>query len=547
MELGYEERHLLLEHQRHHPESPKHAAARRGSWRACVLILATELSETLAFAGIARNLVSYLTGELQESNAGAARDLSMWTGACFLTPLVGAFLADSYWGRYTTIVVFMSVYIMGMITLTLSASLPTLWSMGLRRAVVYLGLYLVAFGIGGIKPCVCPFGAEQFGGDNDADPAQTAAKASLFNWCFFCTNIGSMLASTLLVWVQDRVGWSPGFGIPAVVMAVALAVFVGNKRLYHGLHDQKPRGSPLTGVCQVLVAAARKRGAELPGDDIAILHDKLPDGYSHRMEHTNGFKFLDKAAAVVPGDVAHASPWRLSTVTQVEEVKTLLRLSTTLPTVVFFFAVTAQMSSTFVEQGAAMDTRVVDRFAVPPAALSSLEVTSILLCIPAYEAVLLPLARRITGNGPGLTQLRRLGVGLALSTLTMAYMAMVETRRLSAAERGVSISIVWQAPAYLVLGMAEVFTSVGLLEFYYDQSPDAMKSLCTAVSLVAVAAGNYLNSAIVAVVAWATTWIPQDLNRGRLDCFFWMMAGLSGINLLAFICSSMRYKYREKC
>ncbi|CAN6338261.1 unnamed protein product [Urochloa humidicola] len=117
-----------------------------------------------------------------------------------LTPLVGTFLADSYGGRYTTIVVFMPVYIT-MIILTLSASLPTLWSMGVRRAVVYPGLYLVAFGTGGIKPCVCPFGAEQFG-DDSAHPVQTATKASSFNCCFFCSNIRSMLASTLLVWVQ---------------------------------------------------------------------------------------------------------------------------------------------------------------------------------------------------------------------------------------------------------------------------------------------------------------------------------------------------------
>lgn len=74
------------------------------------MILGTELSEVLAFAGIARNLVTYLTGVLHESNAAAVADVSTWSGTCFLTPLLGAFLADTYWGRYKTIVVFLSVY-----------------------------------------------------------------------------------------------------------------------------------------------------------------------------------------------------------------------------------------------------------------------------------------------------------------------------------------------------------------------------------------------------------------------------------------------------
>lgn len=508
-----EERHLVLLHQHQRSDvairsssaeaaytnaekSPKHVA-RTGSWTACFLILGTELCDSVAYGGIARNVVSYLTGVLQESNAAAAGHLSMWTGTCFLTTLVGAFLADSYWGRYTTMVVFLSVYPMAMVTLTLSASLPRLLSLGVRRALAYLGLYLVALSSGCIKSCACPLGADQF---DEADPVQRAAKASFFNWSFFCANIGFMLASTVLVWVQERVGWSFGFGISALLLAAALTTFVGCRSLYtiENHRHQKTSGSPLTGVCQVVVAAFRKRGAEVPSDS-SLLHEEEPllaDDNSYKIEHTNEFRFLDRAAVVVPGDrhqlpAGGASPWALSTVTRVEEVKMLLRLLTMLPTNIFFFAVSAQMSSTFVEQGAVMDGRI-GPLTVPPATLSSLEVTSILLCIPAYEAVLVPLARRVTGRDQGITQLQRVGVGFALATLTMAYMALVETKRLAAAPQG-SISIVWQAPAYFTLGAAEVFASVGLLEFYYDQSPETMKSLCTAGSLVAVAAGNYLN------------------------------------------------------
>lgn len=136
-----------------------------GNWRACPFILGNECCERLAYYGIAKNLVNYLTGKLHEANVSAARHVATWSGTCYLSPLIGALLADSYWGRYWTIAVFSAIYFIGMCTLTLSASVPALKPadcVGLicpsatpsQNAVFFLGLYLVALGTGGIKPCV---------------------------------------------------------------------------------------------------------------------------------------------------------------------------------------------------------------------------------------------------------------------------------------------------------------------------------------------------------------------------------------------------------
>jgi len=73
-------------------------------------VLGTEFTESLAFFAIAKNLITYLMSELHERNVDAARDVSTWIGSCFLTPVIGAFLADTYWGTYKTIVVFLLVY-----------------------------------------------------------------------------------------------------------------------------------------------------------------------------------------------------------------------------------------------------------------------------------------------------------------------------------------------------------------------------------------------------------------------------------------------------
>lgn len=204
---------------------------------------------------------------------------------------------------------------------------------------------------------------------------------------------------------------------------------------------------------------------------------------------------------------------------------------------VMFYAVTEQAASTFIEQGMVMDNRVFGAFAVPPAALAAFHTVTIIVGIPVYDALVPILARRVTGRG--LSQLQRLGVGLALSVAAVAYAALLEARRLAAATSatGQLTSIVWQAPAFVVLGAAEVFTTVGVLEFFYDQSPGGMKSLGTS-----LAAGSYLNSAVLGAVAASTGWIPDDLNEGHLDYFFWLMAALIVVNLMHFLHCCSRYR-----
>ncbi|KAI4970410.1 hypothetical protein ZWY2020_001324 [Hordeum vulgare] len=478
-----------------------------GNWRACFFILGAEFSECVCFFAVSKNLITYLTTVLHESNVGAARNVSAWVGSCFLTPVIGAFLADSYWGRYLTILVFLSVYTFGMLIMASSTALPLLLprssdeGSGFHRAAVYLGLYLVALGTGGIKPCSAALGADQFDG---ADPTERLAK--------------------------DNIGWTVGLAIPTVLVGFGLAIFVAGRKIYR----YKPLGagcSPLTRVSQVLVAAARNCCLELP-DDTSALHE-----HGRAEHHTTQFRFFDKAAIVLPSS-EKKGPWRLCTVSQVEELKMLLRMSPVWASMPVFFAVTAQMSSTMIEQGMAMDNRV-GAFVVPPASLSTFDIVSVLVCVPLYDAVLVPLSRRITGEDRGFTQLQRIGAGLALSTAAMAYAALVEARRLASAT---SMSIMWQAPCYFVLGAAEVFASIGMLEFFYDQSPGSMKSLGAALAQLAIAGGSYLNSALLDAVASATGWIPDDLDQGHLNYFYWFMAALSALNLLQFVYCSTRHK-----
>ncbi|TYH88292.1 hypothetical protein ES332_D01G177600v1 [Gossypium tomentosum] len=540
-----------------------------GNWRACPFILGNECCERLAYYGIAANLVSYLTKKLHEGNVSAARNVTTWQGTCYLTPLIGAVLADAYWGRYWTIAAFSTIYFFGMCTLTLSASIPALKpaecvgsicpsATPAQYAVFFFGLYLIALGTGGIKPCVSSFGADQF---DDTDPNERVKKGSFFNWFYFSINIGALVSSSLLVWIQDNAGWGIGFGIPALFMGLAIGSFFSGTALYR---FQRPGGSPLTRMCQVLVAAFHKRTLKVPEDSTLLYetgdkHSAIEG--SRKLEHSEELKCLDKAAIVTDVETKSgdfSNPWRLCTVTQVEELKILIRMFPIWVTGIVFSAVYAQMSTMFVEQGMMMDTKI-GSFTIPPASLSTFDVISVIFWVPIYDRIIVPIARKFTRKERGFSELQRMGIGLFISVLCMSAAAVVEIRRLQLAKEldlvdkqvAVPISILWQIPQYFLLGAAEVCTFIGQLEFFYDQSPDAMRSLCSALSLLTTSLGNYLSSFILTLVTYFTTkggqigWISDNLNEGHLDYFFWLLAGLSFLNMLVYTLCASRYKQKK--
>ena len=160
---------------------------------------------------------------------------------------------------------------------------------GLQTSVFFLGLYLIALGTGGIKPCVSSFGADQF---DDSDEAEKKSKSSFFNWFYFSINIGALVASSVLVWVQTNVGWGWGFGVPAVAMGIAVMSFFSGTRLYR---NQRPGGSPLTRICQVIVASLRKFRVEVPADKSLLYETADSESAvtgSRKLDHTKHLRYI---------------------------------------------------------------------------------------------------------------------------------------------------------------------------------------------------------------------------------------------------------------
>ncbi|KAK8953687.1 Peptide transporter PTR1 [Platanthera guangdongensis] len=538
-----------------------------GNWKTCPYILANECCERLAYYGMSTNLVNYMKTRLNEGNATASKNVNNWSGTCYITPLLGAFVADAYWGRYWTIANFMIIYIIGLVLLTLSSSVKgmrpichggTCDPTAGQTAAVFVSLYLIALGTGGIKPCVSSFGADQF---DESDESEKKSKTSFFNWFYFSINIGALVASSVLVYVQTHVGWGWGFGIPAAAMAIAVVSFFIGTPLYR---HQKPGGSPLTRISQVLVASIRKSRVKVPADKSLLYEiadkESAIEG-SRKLEHTELLKFFDKAAVETQEDKVKSSvdPWRLSTVTQVEELKSIVRLLPIWATGIIFSTVYSQMSTMFVLQGNTLDPHMGPNFSIPAASLSIFDTISVIAWVPVYDCILVPAVRKITGNERGFTQLTRIGIGLVISILAMLAAGILEVVRLRIIAKHnlydnkgfVPISIFWQIPQYFIIGAAEVFTFIGQLEFFYDQAPDAMRSTCSALSLTTNALGNYLSSLLVTVVTSISTkngrlgWIPDNLNRGHLDYFYWLLAILSFLNFMIYLVIANLYTYKK--
>ncbi|KAF3340473.1 protein NRT1/ PTR FAMILY 7.3-like isoform X1 [Carex littledalei] len=537
-----------------------------GRWFAGIIILVNQGLATLAFFGVSVNLVLFLTRVLHQSNEDAANNVSKWTGTVYMFSLIGAFLSDSYWGRYKTCAVFQVIFVLGLVLLSVSTQLLLIRPQGcgnehnrcsshssIEVLIFYISLYMIALGNGGYQPNIATFGSDQF---DESDGTEAHSKVSFFSYFYLSLNLGSLFSNTFLSYLEDNGAWALGFWASGGAAVLALILFIAGTTRYRYF---RPCGNPLSRVSQVLVASSRKWKVMGPlSDDHLYEQDgsEIAEGNgSRKMLHTEGFRCLDRAAYVDVDDFTanpksvSRDPWRLCTVTQVEEVKSVLRLLPIWLCTIIYSVVFTQMASLFVVQGAAMRHDVFG-FSIPPASMSAFDILSVAAFIFLYRQILQPLACRFTGNPCGLTELQRMGIGLLVATVAMLSAGTVEYFRLKMAiGDGTSrLHIIWQMPQYALVGASEVFMYVGQLEFFNRQTPDGLKSFGSALCMTSMSLGNYFSDAIVTAVMKVTTvkgragWIPEDLNEGHMDRFYFMLAVLTVIDFVVYVMCAKWYK-----
>ncbi|KAL3331151.1 hypothetical protein AABB24_034786 [Solanum stoloniferum] len=544
-----------------------------GGWSSAAMILGIEAVERLTTLGIAVNLVTYLTGTMHLGNANSANSVTNFLGTSFMLTLLGGFVADTFLGRYLTIGIFTTIQAMGVTILTISTIIPSLRppkcepgsstcipASGKQLMVLYIALYMTALGTGGLKSSVSGFGSDQF---DETDKKERGQMIKFFNWFFFFINVGSLGAVTILVYIQDNLGREWGYGICACAIVIDLVIFLSGTRKYR---FKKLVGSPLTQIASVFVAALRKKHLELPSDPSLLFNiDDIPgDGNKiakQRLPHSKEYRFLDKAAIKL-NDLESAgftavNKWNLSTLTDVEEVKLVVRMLPTWATTIMFWTVYAQMTTFSVSQATTMD-RHIGKFEIPPASLTLFFVGSILVTCVFYDRVVVPIAKRVLNNPQGLSPLQRIAVGLVLSIIAMIAAALTEVKRLNVAHLHgltndanamIPLSVFWLVPQFLLVGAGEAFTYIGQLDFFLRECPKGMKTMSTGLFLSTLSLGFFFSSILVTIVHKVTgkkPWLADNLNQGKLYDFYWLLAILSVLNLMIFLFFSRRYVYKEK-
>ncbi|TDH66052.1 hypothetical protein CCR75_007128 [Bremia lactucae] len=537
----------------------------------CSFILVTEFCERLAYYGLSGSLPIFFHRNLGLSTVLATELNSTFTSLSYLTPLLGAYVADRYLGRFSTIVLFCSLYIAGL-ALCVFASLPRVSSLPLFMIGLFAG---VGVGAGGIKPNVVVLGADQF----DVNiPAQRVEKDSFFNWFYWAINVGATFSYGVLTnlavngfppYIPTGYGFFASFAIPSAAFIVAALVFYAGKQRYRRV---PPKGSALSKFFAVLLeAGARSRRGKLvlsggmafvPGILLTTLSYFIQDKRMHMILALIGAGTVAYGTFVLIFSGAATNWLQLASNTnggsfssqEVQNATQVMRLAPYLGIIIIFWAVYGQMNSNFVVQGCQMDLRVRghNNILMSSAMLNVVDSGVILVFIPVFDRLVYPF---LTQMGIYPTLLRKIGAGLVFAMLAMVAAGYLEQMRKNSPRiQGVasncsavgenlpmsSINVWWQTPQYVLVGVAEILTSISAYDLFYSEVPESMRSVCQALNLLTTTLGFIVTGAMNSVFSF---WVTSDLNDGHLEYIYYMMAMLVLLMLGAFVTVSQTFEY----
>ncbi|XP_047168666.1 protein NRT1/ PTR FAMILY 1.2-like [Vigna umbellata] len=523
------------------------------------LVLANETFEKVANVGLHVNMILYLLQEYNFDPATAAIIVFLWNAISNFIPMFGAFLSDSWLGRFRVIALGTIIDLVGLVVLWLTAIIrrarpechneeacakPT----SFQLLFLFSALALMALGAGGIRPCTLAFTADQI--RNPENPQNERTMKSFFNWYYVSVGVSVSISVIFIVYIQVKAGWVIGFGIPVGLMTFSTLMFFLGSSLYIKV---KPNKSLLTSFAQVIAAAWKNRHLSLPptNSDAWYFHND-----SILVQPTDKVRFLNKACILknkekdLDSDGMPTDPWSMCTVRQVEELKAIIKVLPIWSTGIIFATTISQQSFSVVQAGTM--NREVFHMDIPSTNFSACIILTLTLWVAIYDRILLPLFPK----GRGLSVKQRLGFGIAISCLATAVAAWVERKRRDEAIREgfidnpkgvVNMSAVWLVPQYCLYGLAEGLNIIGQIEFYYSQFPKAMSSIAVSLCTFGFGVGNLVGSLIVKVVKDGTgkggkaSWLASNINMGHYDYYYALLLVLNLANLLCFLAFSVAY------
>lgn len=431
------------------------------------LIISNEFCERYTFYSVRSTLFTFAVEYYHFAPHHATWIVHTFVFLSYFFAMIGGVLADSFLGRYKTILYFNLVYAVGNLFLCLS-------SVGRSTSLLFVGLALVAVGTGGIKPCVAAFG-----GDQAKDTRQKNVEL-FFSTFYFFINTGGLLGMLLAPTLSSASCFGHkncyfyAFQAAALIHLASVLLFLGGTRLY-------TKESPDDTAFRALRAAVRSSLNEhvlLPIVSACAIVASIGRKGSRKRKANAFIKNLYR-------DDTDVHPERADAKQDLRKVVGILKVFAFVP---FFWMLYDQQASFWVEQGMKMDPRVTvfsRTFKIVPAQMQALNTMLVIVMVPLFVNVAYPLAVKV---GLSVHPVRKMYSGVFLASLSFVISAVLELF----IHKNRKVSILWQVPQYIAITAGEVMLSMTGLEFAYSQSPPSMKSLVNAAWLICNALGNLL-------------------------------------------------------
>ncbi|XP_053900778.1 solute carrier family 15 member 2 isoform X3 [Malaclemys terrapin pileata] len=352
-------------------------------------IVVNEFCERFSYYGMKAVLTLYFLNFLHWDENLSTTMYHAFSGLCYFTPVIGALIADTWLGKFKTIIYLSIVYVIGHVIKSVGA-IPTVGNQVVHVVLSMLGLALIAFGTGGIKPCVAAFGGDQF----EEEHAQERSK--FFSVFYLAINAGSLISTFVTPVLRGDVKCFGGdcyalaFGVPAALMVIALVVFIAGSGMYK---KTPPRGNILLEVCQCIAFAITNRLKN---------HSKqIP-----KREH-----WLDWAS----------EKYSKQLINEIKMVTRVLFLFIPLP---MFWALFDQQGSRWTLQATKMNADF-GGIVFKPDQMQFLNPLLILIFIPIFDFGIYPLINMCRFN---FTPIRKMATGMILAGLAFAAAAIVDVK-----------------------------------------------------------------------------------------------------------------------
>ncbi|KAG9271145.1 solute carrier family 15 member 2 [Astyanax mexicanus] len=350
-------------------------------------IVVNEFCERFSYYGMKAVLTLYFIRYLHWNENLSTAVYHAFSGLCYFTPILGAIIADSWLGKFKTIIYLSIVYVIGHVIKSVGA-IPDVGDSTTHVALSVLGLVLIAFGTGGIKPCVAAFGGDQF------EEEHIDERRKFFSIFYMSINAGSVLSTIITPILRGDVQCFGGdcyalaFGVPAALMVVALVVFIAGSGLYE---KTPPQGNVLLNVCKCIGFAISNRWKR-PRNSPKRQHwlDWAEEKYSKRL---------------------------------IQEIKMVLRVLLLYIPLPMFWALFDQQGSRWTLQATRMNMDFGGGFVVKPDQMQMLNALLILVFVPIFDMGVYPLVGLCRIK---LTPLRKMATGMILAALAFCAATVVE-------------------------------------------------------------------------------------------------------------------------